>query len=74
MVSGRRNDGPDDQTTFCSGFAFRQLNTSRKIAMRSPFTRTVFSSLKSTNVMLSIRRVPIGSMSMVTVQIPRGHI
>ena len=65
-VTGRRNDAPDDQTAFCSGFALRQLKTSRNTATRPLFSRTAFSILRSTSVMWSMRRLPTGSMSTVT--------
>ena len=68
MLSGRRKDGPEDQITFCSGFALKPLKMSTKAETRRfPVSGTRFSTRTSTSVMLSIRRVPTGSASTVTV-------
>ena len=67
MLTGRRKDGPDDQIVFCSGFAFRQLNTSMNPETRRFFSLTRFSTRTSRSVMWSIRLLPTGSASTVTV-------
>ena len=59
---------PEAQITFNSGFAFAQLRMSTKAERRrAPERRMLFSTRTSTSVMLSIRRVPTGSASTVTV-------
>src|SRR5262245_32253489 len=67
ILSGRRNDEPDDQLVFCSGLAFRRLKTSMNPASRRCLPRRKpFSTRTSSIVMLSIRRVLIGSASIRT--------
>ena len=62
MLSRRRKDKPDDQLVFCSGLALSRLKTSTNPASRRcPPSGKPFSTRTSRFVLLSMRRVPMGS-------------